>query len=163
MADRDLYSIIMAGGASSRFWPLCGDAHPKYLLKPDGKHTLIELALARAVDAGAEPDRCFVVTSAAQAGRVRETLSGLGPVNVVEEPARRDTAAAVSIGCRAIHNADPSADVLVLPADTLLEPANALKSATAAARAADGFDQHLHVFGVRPARAETGFGYIEPG
>src|SRR5690606_6463178 len=158
----NLYAIILAGGASSRFWPLSGDAHPKYLLKPDGDSTLLELAWQRArlcTDAA----RILVVTSGAQAHLVREALPELEAANLCVEPARRDTAAAVTLGCKRVHALDPQADVLVLPADTLLEPADALGNGVKAARARDGYREAIHVFGVKPAWAHPGFGYIQPG
>lgn len=158
----DLYAIIMAGGASSRFWPLSGDAHPKYLLKPDGDTTLIESAWRRATQCTKE-SHVIVVTGGAQAHLVREALPGLDASNLCVEPARRDTAAAIALGCKRVHALDPDADVLVLPADTLLEPADALAGGVANARAQQGYRESIHVFGVKPARPEGGFGYIEPG
>lgn len=158
----DLYAIIMAGGASSRFWPLSGDAHPKYLLKPDGDHTLIESAWQRARQC-TEASRILVVTGGAQAHLIREALPDLDASNLCVEPARRDTAAAIALGCKRVHALDPDADVLVLPADTLLEPAEALKDGVSAAREQADYRETIHVFGVTPARPEGGFGYILPG
>ncbi|MCB9893736.1 MAG: NTP transferase domain-containing protein [Planctomycetes bacterium] len=158
----DLSAIILAGGASSRFWPLSGDAHPKYLLKPDGDATLIESAWRRAALC-TDPARILVVTSGAQAHLVREALPQLEAANLCVEPARRDTAAAIALGCKRVHARDADADVLVLPADTLLDPANALQQGVELARRQEGYRDAIHVFGVNPARAEGGFGYIEPG
>ena len=159
---RNLYTIIMAGGASSRFWPLSGDAHPKYLLKPDGDTTLIESAWQRALQCTVA-SRVLVVTGGAQAHLVREALPGLESPNLCVEPARRDTAAAIALGCRRVRELDPGADVLVMPADTLLEPAAALAEGVRDARSQPGFTDFVHVFGVVPAFAEGGFGYIDPG
>ena len=158
----ELYAIIMAGGASSRFWPLSGDAHPKYLLKPDGDHTLIESAWQRAKQC-TDASRIIVVTGGAQAHLIREALPELDPKNLCVEPARRDTAAAIALGCMRVNTLDPDADVLVLPADTLLEPSAALGSGVKIAREQAGYRDAIHVFGVTPARPEGGFGYIEPG
>ncbi|MBZ0137808.1 MAG: NTP transferase domain-containing protein [Planctomycetes bacterium] len=158
----DLYVIILAGGASSRFWPLSGDAHPKYLLKPDGDHTLIESAWQRACLC-TDPSRVIVVTGGAQAHLIREALPDLDASNLCVEPARRDTAAAIALGCKRVHALDAHADVLVLPADTLLEPAESLHDGVKLARSQPDYRDAIHVFGVNPARAEGGFGYIEPG
>jgi mannose-1-phosphate guanylyltransferase len=158
----DLYCIILAGGASSRFWPLSGDEHPKYLLKPDGDRTLIELAWQRAAMC-TQTSRIAVVTAAAQAHMVREALPDLDASMLCVEPARRDTAAAIALGCKRVFGRDPDADVLVLPADTLLEPPGALAQGVRLARAQTGYRDAIHVFAVNPARAEGGFGYIEPG
>lgn len=157
-----LYAIILAGGASSRFWPLSGDDHPKYLLRADGRHTLIELAWQRAC-ACTDPARIVVVTGAAQQALVARALPALPPANLCVESVRRDTAAAVVRGCSMVASRDANADVLVLPADTLLQPAQALTAAVQQARSAPGFADAIHVFGVPPTRPEAAFGYIEPG
>ena len=158
----DLYAIILAGGASSRFWPLSGDEHPKYLLKPDGDHTLLELAWRRAVQC-TSAGKVIVVTTGPQAHLLREALPEIDAANLCVEPARRDTAAAVTLGCKRVHALDPDADVLVLPADTLLEPAGALANGVNGARAREGYRDAIHVFGVKPAYAHEGFGYVQPG
>jgi mannose-1-phosphate guanylyltransferase len=157
-----LYAIILAGGASSRFWPLSGDEHPKYLLKPDGANTLLELAWNRAA-ACTSPQFIMVVTARAQAAAVRTALPALEQANLCIEPARRDTAAAIALGCKAVASRDAQADVLVLPADTLIEPQKALARALATARALPDYDSAIHVFGAKPSRPEGSFGYIELG
>lgn len=158
----NLYTIIMAGGASSRFWPLSGDAHPKYLLKPDGEHTLLQSAWDRATQC-TDAANVIVVTTGPQAHLIRDALPMLNPANLCVEPARRDTAAAITLGCKRVHALDPDADVLVLPADTLLEPADVLAKGVQKARAIDGYRNAIHCFGVTPTRPEPGFGYIAPG
>ncbi len=157
-----LYALILAGGASSRFWPLSGDAHPKYLLRPDGKRTLLQMAFDRA-SACAGPENVLVVTAGAQADGVRKALPALAAENLCIEPSRRDTAAAISLGCKVVAGRNSGADVLVLPADTLLEPGDALARAVDAARGQADFETAIHVFGVRPSHAEGAYGYIERG
>ncbi|MCC6573094.1 MAG: mannose-1-phosphate guanylyltransferase [Planctomycetes bacterium] len=156
----NLYAVILAGGASSRFWPLSGDEHPKYLLKPDGKRTLLEHAFERA-KACTSPDRILVVTNPAQVRRVAETLPDLLAENLCIEPARRDTAAAIALSCRVLASRDPNAQVLVLPADQIIEPVSALAEAVRKAREQKDFGEYLHVFGIKPRRAEAGYGYIK--
>lgn len=158
----DLYVIIMAGGASSRFWPLSGDAHPKYLLKPDGDRTLLESAWERATQC-TDASKIIVVTTGPQAHLIRDALPMLEPANLCVEPARRDTAAAITLGVKRVHTLDADADVLVLPADTLLEPVEAMARGVRQARETDGYRDAIHCFGVAPTRPEPGFGYIEPG
>jgi mannose-1-phosphate guanylyltransferase len=157
----ELHALILAGGASSRFWPLAGDDHPKYLLKVGGR-TLLDHAWQRAL-ACTDAARIHVVTAAPQARHIREALPDLQPANLCVEPDRKDTAAAVALGCKHIAAVDPDARVLVLPADTLLEPENALADGVRSAAVAPGCDDAIHVFGVKPARAEGSFGYITLG
>ncbi|MCA8917706.1 MAG: hypothetical protein KDB32_01370, partial [Planctomycetes bacterium] len=110
-----------------------------------------------------DASKVIVVTTAPQAHLIREALPGLESSNLCVEPARRDTAAAVTLGCKRVHALDADADVLVLPADTLLEPANALCDGVKSARETDAYREAIHVFGVKPASVHPGFGYIQPG
>lgn len=158
----DLFALILAGGASSRFWPLCGDEHPKYLFKPDGEHSLLQLAYLRAL-ACTDAARILVVTGAAQARRITHALPELPASNLLVEPARRDTAAAITLGVREVSRRAPNAHLLVLPSDQLLEPHQALQQGIAAARARGDFAEFIHLFAVTPTRPEGGFGYIEAG
>ncbi|MEE9312966.1 MAG: sugar phosphate nucleotidyltransferase [Planctomycetota bacterium] len=156
------YAIIMAGGASSRFWPRIGDEFPKYLLKPDGVKSLLQLAFTRAADC-CDAANILVVTGAAQAEIIRSELPDLPANNLTIEPDRRDTAAAIVLGCKEIHKRDADANVVVLPADTLLTPPEVFATSVKQAINTDGFESHIHVLGAKPTRAEAGFGYIEAG
>jgi mannose-1-phosphate guanylyltransferase len=156
-----LFALILAGGASSRFWPLSGDENPKYLLRI-GEQTLLELAWHRAL-ACTDASRIFLITGGAQAHLFPEALPALHTPNLIVEPARRDTAAAIALGVRRISAIDPHAWILVLPADQLIEPVDALAAGIRRAQATDGAADAIHIFGVEPTRAEPGFGYIQPG
>ncbi len=158
---RAVYALILAGGAASRFWPSSDDDHPKYLLRI-GEYTLLELAWQRAL-ATTEPECVYIVTSAAQAHLFPAALPEFQTANLIIEPARRDTAAAVALGVRRIAEIDPEAWVLVLPADQLIEPADALSAGVRRARAVENARDAIHVFGIVPTRPDPGFGYIQPG
>lgn len=157
----NLYALILAGGASARFWPLSGDEHPKYLLRV-GEHTLLETAWMRALCCTDESS-VFLVTGSLQAHLIPEALPGLPRANLVVEPARRDTAAAIALGVKHIGAQDPQAWVLVLPADQIIEPVDALAAGVRRALATPDAEAAIHVFGIHPTRAEAGFGYIQPG
>lgn len=154
-----LHALILAGGASSRFWPLSGDEHPKYLLRI-GENTLLELAWQRA---RACTESIFLVTGGAQAHLIPEALPELQKSNLIVEPARRDTAAAIALGVRRIAERNPDAWVLVLPADQLIEPVDAPAAGVRRALGTQGAADAIHVFGIEPTRAEGGFGYIKSG
>ncbi|MCC7508588.1 MAG: NTP transferase domain-containing protein [Planctomycetes bacterium] len=158
---RALYVLILAGGASSRLWPSSSDEYPKYLMHIGGQ-SLLEMAWQRAL-AVTDPAHVFLVTGAAQAHLFAAALPDLPQANLIVEPARRDTAAAVAYGARHIAAIDPEAWLLVLPADQIIEPTDALAAGVRRARAAEGARDCIHIFGVQPARAEGAFGYIQPG
>ena len=106
------------------------------------------------------------MTGALQAQRVRATLPAIPKNNVIVEPARRDTLAAVTLGTAVASGITESPDEIVVttPADSLLSQIDEFASALDDAQSCGLFDDsRLCSFGVAPTRPETGFGYIETG
>src|SRR5213078_2965011 len=90
-----IYALILAGGSGERFWPLSRRARPKQLLRLIADDTLLEQTLARLE--GLVPwERVLVLTNVDQEKAVRELLPNLPKENIVAEPVKRDTAAAVA-------------------------------------------------------------------
>ncbi|MCA8939173.1 MAG: NTP transferase domain-containing protein [Planctomycetes bacterium] len=161
MSDAAFYSVIMAGGASSRFWPFDGDANPKFLLKPDGEKSLLRHAYERAA-ALSERENILVVTGLKQAEIIRNELPEVERANLLIEPSRRDTLAAAGWAMAEISRRDENAMALLTPADSFFEPQQEFAKAIQAASKENSFEAgRLYAIGVKPTRAETGFGYIE--
>src|ERR1043165_854185 len=93
---KPLYALILAGGSGERFWPLSRRSRPKQLLRLVSGHTLLEETIAR-LDGLVPRERILVLTNVDQEKSVRELLPDLPPENIVAEPAKRDTAAAVAL------------------------------------------------------------------
>jgi mannose-1-phosphate guanylyltransferase/mannose-6-phosphate isomerase len=87
---------------------------------------------------------------------------GVEQGEIVLEPAGRNTAPAVAVAAIRALKADPSAVLLVLPADHLIQDRAAFQAAVAQALplAETG---RLVTFGVVPTNPETGYGYIRRG
>src|SRR2546421_2499409 len=92
-----LYALILAGGSGERFWPLSRRARPKQLLRLVAKQTLLEQTVAR-LEGLVARERLLILTNVDQEAAVRELLPQLPKENIVAEPAKRDTAAAVALG-----------------------------------------------------------------
>jgi mannose-1-phosphate guanylyltransferase/mannose-6-phosphate isomerase len=103
-----------------------------------------------------------VVTGADQRFRVMEQLARIerAPGAVLVEPDARNTAPAVLAAALHLHRQDPEALMLVMPSDHRIADGADFRAAVAAAadRARSG---DLVTFGIRPVRAETGYGYLE--
>jgi len=159
---REMVGVIMAGGTGSRFWPASTQDRPKQFLSLFGDHSLLQQSYER-LAASLPPERILVLTSVEHAGLVRLQLPQLPPENVVAEPQRRDTAAAVTLAAclAAARFGDPI--MAIVTADHVIAPVEAFTQTllSAAAGAADG--RSLYTFGIRPDHAATGFGYLELG
>ncbi len=157
----DLAVVILAGGSGTRFWPASTASRPKQFLKLLGQRSLFEDCVDRAL-ALAPAERILVLTNEIQKPLVRDQAGALPPENVICEPCRRDTAAAVALGaalCRKLFG-DPV--TAVFPSDHAISPLDLFRRTVLSAAAAAGGGA-LYTLGIRPSRPETGYGYLELG
>jgi mannose-1-phosphate guanylyltransferase len=158
----ELYVLILAGGSGERFWPLSRRSRPKQLLSLFSDETLLEGTLRR-LEGLAQPDHILILTNSDQEAGVRALCPQLPPENILAEPAKRDTAAAIALGAGWISLRAPHATMVVLPADHLiLDVAGFQKTLRVAAAAAEQTGD-LITIGIKPTWACPGFGYIEQG
>lgn len=158
-----IYTVIMAGGSGTRFWPASRKARPKQLLAlgADGDTPLLT-ATARRVSTLSPLAQTLVVTREDLAVATREALPGLPEENLLLEPAGRNTAPCVAWATATIRRRDPTAVVVVLAADAFIADEAAFVAALrTAARAAEL--GAIVTLGIRPSRPETGYGYLHLG
>lgn len=160
--DMSLYALILAGGSGERFWPLSRRTRPKQLLSLFSTgETLLEATLRR-LDGLVSPECILILTNADQEAGVRALAKKLPPENIVAEPAKRDTAAAIALGAAWIASRDPRATMVVLPADHRIEDIEGFqRTLQAAVKAAQSGE--LVTIGIKPTWPCPGFGYIELG
>jgi mannose-1-phosphate guanylyltransferase/mannose-6-phosphate isomerase len=160
--------VILAGGSGTRLWPASRVGLPKQFLEIGGGRSLLQRAVERAL-ALAPSGRIVVVTHAGQAQAAREHARAVLPPTalasfaVLAEPEARNTAPAVAYACAWLAaRGGAQLPIAVLAADHVIEPRD--RFAAAASRAADlAATGRLVVFGVRPLRPDTGYGYLEAG
>ncbi|HSK53344.1 MAG TPA: sugar phosphate nucleotidyltransferase [Clostridia bacterium] len=163
-----MYAVILAGGGGTRLHPLSGPERPKPFLPLLGRHSLLQLTVARLMD-GSEldltPADVTVVTHRSYARLVEEQLPGIA---VLAEPQARNTAAAVALATVAIDRPDDEV-MAVLPADHAIDAAregvfrSVLRSAADhLATGAFDIEDPLVTLGIRPDRPATEYGYLIP-
>jgi len=157
-----VYALILAGGSGERFWPLSRRARPKQLLKLVSARTLLEETVAR-LEGLVPNERILVLTNIEQEAAVRELLTDLPPGNIVAEPAKRDTAAAVALATAWVAARDHQATMLVLPADHVIKDRAAFQKTMRTAAHAARETGALVTIGIKPTWPCPGFGYIEQG
>ena len=158
-----MYSVLLAGGSGTRFWPRSRETLPKQLLHISGKGTLIQNTLERLLPL--IPIRnTFVVTHELHAVETcRQLVSyGFSPSNLLAEPMGRNTAAAIGFAAKILMEKSPEEAIGVFPADHIIEnPDRFLEILKQAEKVAN--QGHLVTLGIEPARPETGYGYIQKG
>ena len=157
-----IYALILAGGSGERFWPLSRRNRPKQLLRLVSDQTLLEETVAR-LDGLVPTERILILTNVEQEKTVRELLKHFPKENIVAEPAKRDTAAAVALGAGWVAARDHSATMLALPADHVIADRDAFQETMKTAADAAQETGALVTIGIKPTWACPGFGYIEQG
>lgn len=142
-----LTPVIMCGGLGTRLWPVSRDTMPKQFIPLfDGASTFqrtVKLLSDMTMIA-----RAIVVTNENYRFTVQDRLAAIGvEAEIVLEPTRRDSAAAVALATELALAHDPQAVVV----ETCVRAARA---------AAQG---HIVIIGVPPTHPATGYGYIRPG
>ena len=158
-----LVPIILCGGAGTRLWPMSRKLLPKQFLPLITERTMLQetaLRAAAVTDHGAPYIVCSEEHRFLAAEQMLET--GIAPAAIMLEPVARNTAPALAAAAVAIAQTDPTAVMLVLPADHLIADIAQFSEAikTSAAIASTGA---LVTFGIVPQGPETGYGYIERG
>jgi len=157
-----IYALILAGGSGERFWPLSRRNRPKQLLRLVSERTLLEETVAR-LEGFVPTERILILTNIEQEKGVRDLLEGFPKQNIIAEPAKRDTAAAVALGAGWVAARDHSATMLALPADHVIADRAAFQETMKTAAAAAEETGALITIGIKPTWACPGFGYIEQG
>src|SRR5438034_10521066 len=104
-----------------------------------------------------------IMTKTEQESAVRKLLTRFPKENIVAEPAKRDTAAAVALGTGWVAARDHGAIMLVLPADHVIANRTAFQETLALAADAAEETGELVTIGIKPTWACPAFGYIEQG
>lgn len=158
--------FILAGGSGTRLWPASNLKNPKQFLEVQDGKSLLLLTMERALRLSADV-RVFIITLKDQMeGVIAECAkleSGRNRILILPEPVPRNTAPALA-ACASylIEEGRGAEQVLVLPADHLIEPFESFQAdVEEAGRLADM--GYLVTFGIKPAYPATGYGYIEAG
>ncbi|MBN8221503.1 MAG: mannose-1-phosphate guanylyltransferase [Spirochaetes bacterium] len=155
------FVMIMAGGSGTRLWPLSRVNRPKQLINIAGKRTLIEEAVERA-RLLTTPDRIYIGTNKDLAAKIQKIVK-LDKKQYLIEPAARNTAPIIAYFTSYLkqHGADDQSGAVILAADHHIGQAEQWAETVKLALARAG--ERIWCIGIKPTRAETGYGYIEAG
>ena len=160
---KNFYAVILSGGSGERFWPLSTPERPKQFLSVFGGRSLLRQSVDRLK--GVVPaENVLVVTGRALAKATRKELPEVPRRNILLEPCRRDTAAAVATACTAVEKlGGEDAVVAILTADHLMRDEKAFRRILSLAADAAAGSGDIVTMGVKPTYPATGFGYIKVG
>lgn len=158
--------IILAGGNGTRLFPFSSEKKPKQFLKIDSDRSLLIETVSRFLQLVSSEDIAIITNvkyfDMVKAELVKYEITG---VHIITEPMRRNTAPAIALAmkyCREFLKCTEDEVLFISTSDHIIRPEDIFGRAVlkAAEIAAGG---KFVTFGIRPNKAETGFGYIEVG
>ncbi len=134
----------------------------KQLLSLDGKQTMIQQAVARLL-ALARPKNFWVITNGDLRPAIVRQLPKLPAKQILAEPCGRNTAPAIGLAAYLLLRQDPEAVLGLFPSDHVIADEKAYRETLRKGIEIAAAGENIVVLGIRPTRAETGYGYIEVG
>jgi mannose-1-phosphate guanylyltransferase len=162
VAKATFHPVILAGGRGTRFWPLSRRRRAKQLLALDGKQTMIQQTVSRLLPL-APAGRFWIITNDHLRGEILRQVPRLRKQQVLAEPVGRNTAPAIGLAAFMLLNTDPDAVLGLFPSDHVIGDEKRYRSILKNAVEIAAAGENIVVLGIRPTRAETGYGYIEAG
>ena len=154
--------VIMCGGSGTRMWPESRESLPKQFLSLLGPRSTFQNTVSMLAN-DAVFERPIILTNHDYRFLVAEQLAAIGAIaEIVIEPIRRDSAAAVAMAAELASRLGPDTILAALAADHVVtEPAKFIALCPDAARAAAA--GRIVTLGIKPTSPATGYGYIRVG
>lgn len=160
-----MHVLILAGGGGLRLWPLSRQDFPKQFLHLGDEESLLQKTVRRFLDAPFA-QTISIATNERYEPLIRQQLSKIGvEIPILVEPLRKNTAPAIAHAVRQLElhfGAVQTDAILAIPSDHLLEPKSIFFHHVAQIEPLLR-QGRLILFGIRPAKPETGYGYIQVG
>ena len=158
--------MILAGGTGTRLWPYSRTMTPKQFLNLGSTHESLFQETCKRLETLVSPEQIYVIGSKTHQGELQQQIEqvfpNFSPKQLLLEPMSRNTAPAILWGILQLPSNKQREPVIILASDHLIKAPenfiNALKSAEPLASYG-----HIVTFGIRPDRAEIGYGYIKAG
>lgn len=157
----NLYALILAGGAGTRFWPFSRELEPKQFLKIISDQSLLQHTIGR-LQGLVEAAHIYIITQQSHFYELKKQIQEFHiPVNnILLEPVGKNTAPAIGLFAQQVYEKNPDAVFISLPSDHYIKDTKRFKATLIKAinPALEGF---LVTIGIRPRKPATGYGYIK--
>ena len=158
--NSNFYPVILAGGRGTRFWPLSRKRRAKQLLALDGRQTMIQQTVVRLLPL-APAKHFWVITNRDSQREIARQIPRLIKQQIVAESVGRNTAPAIGLAAFILLKRDPNAVIGMFPSDNVVGDEKRFLHVLQRGIEIAAAGEHIVVLGIRPTRAETGYGYIE--
>lgn len=157
----NIHFLILAGGSGQRLWPLSTKNNPKHLIPFIGQKSLLQQTIDRILPLATCHKNIWIITNQDQLNKIKDHVDA--NINIIAEPAARNTAPAILFACHQIQKTKSDPTIVILPADHfipnqqqfLLELNNIIEWIQDSNKIA--------TIGIQPTFPATGYGYIQAG
>src|SRR3989304_6635777 len=154
-------AVILAGGEGTRLWPVSRKLTPKQAKPFIGNETLLENAYKRVLKIFGAQD-IIISTSTAMVPFVKKQLPNLLAKNLIFEPAKRETAAALGLAATILHHRDPEDSLVTIMSDAFIQKEKKYISALKIVKKILAkYPTYTVMVGINPTHPETQYGYIK--
>ena len=161
-----MIAIILAGGTGTRLWPYSRNMTPKQFLNLGSSQESLFQETSKRLDLLVPPEQIYIVGGDAHKDQLHQQILKIFPDFPIDqlllEPVSRNTAPAILWCILRIPESNRNDPVVVLASDHLIKNLHSLTHALKLGErlASSGY---IVTFGIKPDRAETGYGYIKSG
>ncbi len=156
----NIFCLIMAGGAGTRFWPGSKVAKPKQYLNIFGNDSLLQSTIKR-FSTFTNEERIYVVSGKDQAKVLEKQTPMLPKKNLIYEPVGKNTLPCIGLAAMVAEKENPDGVMVVSPSDHLIENIELFKETVlTAVKIADERDG-IVTLGISPTYPATGYGYVK--
>jgi mannose-1-phosphate guanylyltransferase/mannose-6-phosphate isomerase len=155
---KDIYCVILAGGAGERLWPLSSYVRPKQLIPFVNGTSLLEQTVQRVQAITKNKNHLMVMTNVELQEPIKKMVGK--QATILTEPVGRNTGPATLLSCLEIYDKNEDAIVAIVPSDHFIPEHEKFTSLLLAAAAfASCYDQ-IVLLGIKPTSPATGYGYV---
>jgi mannose-1-phosphate guanylyltransferase len=164
--DEKFWAIVLAGGEGRRLSELTrklhGEDRPKQFAEIEGRRSLLQETMDRIAPL-VPAERTVVVVHGGYEDLARRQLEPFTGVEIVAQPANRDTGPGVLLPLARVMAHDSNAIIAVFPSDHhVVEKAPFLAAIRTAVEAAARHPMRVFLLGATPTGPETEYGWIVP-
>ena len=158
-----VWSVILAGGVGSRFWPVSTAHRPKQLLPLASDKPLLRDSLDRMAPLS-DAAQTLILTNASLVDAIQALAPEVPGANIVAEPRPAGTAAALTWAAALIERTSGGESIMMsVHADWAVADADGFRAALTRAAVVAAGTHALVTVGIVPSRPDPGYGYIRPG
>lgn len=158
--SKNIYTVIMAGGVGSRFWPQSRQSLPKQFIDILGiGKSLLQMTWERAMQHSAASN-ILILTNEKYKNLIASQLTHCEKNNILVEPSRNNTAPCIAYAAFKLYQQNKDAVMIILPSDHLILKEDIYNRKIDESLAFTHQHSALITLGIQPLNPNTGYGYI---